>query len=113
MLKLAPILYMIVGSWVYSNQQTFYNKVAPNKRSEVFMPANHEFSTFWTEVTPATVFVVYLFFVLMREIFYLVVNCSSGIRQNIKEKYNVMVEHKVEDETQKDLDPFINAIYKS
>ena len=41
MLKFSPVLYMIVGAWVYSNQQTFYNKVAPNVQNEVFMPAQH------------------------------------------------------------------------
>ena len=41
MLSFAPVLYICVGAWVYSNQQTFYNRVQANKSTSIFMPADH------------------------------------------------------------------------
>ena len=47
LLKMAPLLYVCVGAWIFSNQQTFYNTVTPNKGQDIFMPSDHKFSHFW------------------------------------------------------------------
>ena len=60
LLGFAPILYAGCGAWVYSNQQTFFNKVEPNTDQNIFMPAGHAFDDFWTELNPGSVFFVYL-----------------------------------------------------
>jgi len=41
LLRVPPFLYVVMGAWVYSNQQTFYNKVQPNTGDSVFMPSSH------------------------------------------------------------------------
>jgi hypothetical protein len=61
LLKIAPMLYVSVGAWVYSNQQTFYNKLSPNTGESIFMPSGHSFSDLWYNVTPGAIFVVYIF----------------------------------------------------
>ena len=60
MLAFAPLLYSIFGAWVYSNQQTFFNSVQPVTNEALFMNANHTFSQFFTQLTPGTVFAIYL-----------------------------------------------------
>ena len=62
-LKLAPFLYAMMGAWLFSNQQTFYNSVEPNQPNEVMMPSDHNFSQFFTQITPGSVFFIYLFII--------------------------------------------------
>ena len=47
LLGVAPLLYICMGAWVYSNEQTFFNNVHINQNSDLFMPADHSFSDFW------------------------------------------------------------------
>ena len=65
LLGVAPLLYICMGAWVYSNQQTFTNVVTTNKNSDLFMDSDHHFSCFWEQLTPGSVFLVYIFFVVV------------------------------------------------
>ena len=38
LLKFAPYLYAMMGAWLFSNQQTFYNVVDKNPKNELMMP---------------------------------------------------------------------------
>ena len=60
LLKLAPLLYAMMGAWLFSNQQTFYNTVNPVPYGEVMMPTSHYMKQFVTEATPGSVFFVYI-----------------------------------------------------
>lgn len=63
MLGFAPILYVCMGAWVYSNQQTFRNKITVNKDGDLFMNSEHNIDVFWTQITPGSVFIGYLFLI--------------------------------------------------
>ena len=65
LLKMAPLLYVCVGAWIFSNQQTFYNTVTPNTGQDIFMPSSHKFSDFWEKLSPGSIFVVYIFMLLI------------------------------------------------
>ena len=61
LLKMAPLLYALMGAYLYSNQQTFYNKVYPIKDvNSIMMPTDHDFSLFFTQITPGSVFFIYI-----------------------------------------------------
>ena len=61
LLKVGPLFYAIMGAWLYSNQQVFYNNVYPNVEGSLMMPTYHKLSSLFTQATPGTVFLVYLF----------------------------------------------------
>lgn len=65
LLKVAPILYVCVGAWVFSNQQTFFNVVSPNTGENIFMPSDHKFSDFYLKMTPGSIFIVYIVMLLV------------------------------------------------
>ena len=73
LLTVAPILYSCMGAWVYSNQQTFFNSVEPNTGHEIFAPANHHFDQFFNQLTPGTVFFIFIILNTLRMIFRLLV----------------------------------------
>ena len=60
MLNFGPLLYLMNGAWVYSNQQAFYNKSEPTEEKDLFMHPQHYFHGFWTQLTPGTVFFLYM-----------------------------------------------------
>ena len=64
----APILYMCMGMWLFSNQQVFKDKVHVNKTSFLFDDTDHKLTQFFTQITPGTVFFIFVFLSL---IFYL------------------------------------------
>ena len=64
MLAVAPIIYCASAAWTFSNQQVFRNKVVIEKTVDLFPPADHHFSQFWTQLTPGTPFLI-LFFILL------------------------------------------------
>ena len=65
LLKVAPLLYMSVGAWVYSNQQKFYDKVKPITNNDLFMDSNHNFQDFWARISPGTIFCCYILLVII------------------------------------------------
>lgn len=65
LLRFAPLLYTFMGAWVYSNQQTFRNKVTANTNGEPFMQSQHTVDEFFTQVNPGTVFIGYIILVLV------------------------------------------------
>lgn len=62
-LSIAPLLYMAMGAWLYSNQQTFIDSIEPVMQENLFPDPDHYFEQFWEQLTPGTVFFVYLFVV--------------------------------------------------
>ena len=64
----APILYMCMGMWLFSNQQVFRDKVKVNKTSFLFGDTDHHLTQFFTQITPGTVFFIFVF---LSMIFYL------------------------------------------
>ena len=91
-LRYAPLLYVIVGAWFYSNQQTFRNSVSPLYENSLFMKSNHEISDLWSQLTPGTVFFLYLLLMIVLLLKRIVSKCNpehSSIRKKI-EKFEVM-----------------------
>lgn len=60
----APLLYIIVGSWLYSNQQAFQDVVVVNEHDTVFAPSDHYVLSLVTQLNPSLVFLFYPFFVI-------------------------------------------------
>jgi len=87
MLGFAPILYVCMGAWLYSNEQTFFNHVSPAMGGSMFMDSHHYFEYFWQQLTPGTVFFLYLlvifFLTLVRLIVWRckIVSCYSNARK--------------------------------
>ena len=57
----APTLYMCMGMWLFSNQQVFRDKVSLNNTSFLFNDTDHNISQFFTQITPGTVFFIFVF----------------------------------------------------
>ena len=47
LLKVGPLFYAMMGAWLYSNQQVFYNNVYANEGT-LMMPTHHKLSNFFT-----------------------------------------------------------------
>ena len=60
LLGIAPLLYCCMAAWLYNNQQAFRNQVVPNEHGDIFMPAHHSFSDLYKQLSPGSVFIVYL-----------------------------------------------------
>ena len=60
LLNPAPLLYAGFGAWLYSNQQAFFDKYSEQVTSELFMPSQHSFKQFFTQLTPGSVFFFYI-----------------------------------------------------
>ena len=57
MLGIAPLLYVIAASWLYSNQQVFRNKVPYLDSHSVNPIYGHKIADLFSQVTPASPFV--------------------------------------------------------
>ena len=60
LLAFAPVPYVVVAAWVYSNQQVFRNTVVFNSENYLFPDPDHRLSQFWHQVTPGTLYLLAL-----------------------------------------------------
>ena len=58
LLMYAPILYMIMATWLFSNQQVFRNVVPEIKDNYLYPLTQHQFTDLVDDITPATPFVI-------------------------------------------------------
>ena len=65
----APMLYCINGAWTFSNQQLFRNKVHMNEGHYVFVDTDHHLYQFFEQITPGSVFFIYLALMLLYSIY--------------------------------------------
>lgn len=56
----APVLYVAVAAWLYSNQQVFRNTVVFNKENYLFPHSDHTWAQFRHQVTPGTFYLLAL-----------------------------------------------------
>jgi len=96
MLKVAPMLYALVGLWVYSNQQVFKDNVEPVIEQGIFTPSHHQLNDLVDQITPGTVFFIYPVFLLLSMIMSCVCRSQKDscytIRSNIDK---IQVEQKL------------------
>ena len=65
-LGFAPFFYVIMATWLYSNQQVFHNVVPVIKDNYLYPLQEHTFASLFNQMTPASPFVAYiLIFVLL------------------------------------------------
>ena len=65
----APIIYAINGAWMYSNQQLFRNDVVPNRSDFLFAESDHFIHQFFYQLTPGSIFFIYLALMLLYSIY--------------------------------------------
>ena len=68
-LGVAPFLYVIFSCWLFSNQQVFMNTVSPIVGFNLYPLQEHKFVQFWTQITPATPFLIWLLGFIVIQIF--------------------------------------------
>ena len=101
-LKFAPMFYVVVGAWLYSNQQTFYNQVFPITSDDwVFMRSGHTMHQFITEISPGSVFFVYAVVIFLIFLSLVIKNAILLCRKYICYKRNKRFE--TEDQQGQDL----------
>ena len=75
----APIIYCANGCWMYSNQQLFRNRVFPNTGSFLFGGCEHSLLQFFQQITPGSVFFIYLMMMLVFAVYKAIdKNCFKG-----------------------------------
>ena len=62
----APILYLMVACYAYSNQQVFFNSTVPLQQNFIYPLYGHELTEIITQLSPSTpLFIALLFFLVV------------------------------------------------
>ena len=97
----APIMYAWTAAWIFSNQQVFRDVVPIITGENIYPLAQHKFSMWLTQITPATPFVIYVGIVLFTAVLGAVTRCCTGASAKDKIEELVIVEG---------LGPFFSAL---
>ena len=70
MLSFGPILYVFSAAWTFSNQQVFFGSVVFDTTQLLFPSTNHTARVLWTQLSPATPYVVPVTVLMMLSVYY-------------------------------------------
>lgn len=86
-----PILYSVVGTWMYSNRRIFDNKVFPKIYANGPELNHHTYSYTFFNFTPGTPLIALL--IIASISFHLLINDSKGnkLTQNFSDKMRVLI----------------------
>ena len=76
-LRYAPIFYVLVSVWAFSNQQVFRDLVIPITTVNFYPYSGHYVSQWITQLTPATIWLV-VGVVVILNLIYSKLGCSNG-----------------------------------
>ena len=114
----APFIYYINGAWVFSNQAIFKNKVEVNTGKYLFVDSDHHIMQFFQQITPGSVFFIYLVLMFLYSIFIWVdKRCFKGqdLRDTLFERDAEVAESRVHAKealrlSRQKVDPFFTAL---
>ena len=71
MLSFGPVVYVFSAAWTFSNQQVFFGDVVFDTTQLLFQSTNHTAKQLWTQISPATLYVIPITLMMMLSVYYI------------------------------------------